>query len=80
MSQYDGHDRIVVFTDQQDHPARTTQLPDVPVYVWDLGGYGRANINTQQPNRYLFSGFSDASFRLINLIEAGQNAAWPWMD
>lgn len=95
-------DRIVVFTDMQDHPAHAEQrlsgarmwdgvtrnglivsqparLPDVPVYVWDLRGYGKANIDTNVSGRYLFSGFSDSAFRLIGLLEAGRNAEWPWM-
>lgn len=95
-------DRIVVFTDMQDHPAaadrrlagsrtwdgsvtnglivpRAARLPDVPVHVWDLRGYGKANIDTNTRGRYLFSGFSDTAFRLIGLLESGANATWPWL-
>ena len=95
MSAWQKHgpfDRIIVFTDMQDHPAqasphdhyrsrhRTPDLPDVPVYVWDLRGYKGSNVNLNQPGRYLFSGFSDAAFRLIPLIEHGLNADWPWLQ
>jgi hypothetical protein len=76
-SQYDGHDRIIVFTDMQDHPARVSSLPDVPVYVFDLAGYGVANVEPR-PGRYLFGGFTDAHFRLLPLIEAGEAEIWPW--
>lgn len=84
---YDGHDRIVVFTDMQDHPARArvgylnpepVELPDVPIYVWDLAGYKGANVDTSVPGRYLMSGFTDAAFKLIAMLEQGLNAAWPW--
>lgn len=86
-----GYDRIVVMTDCQDHPAyvesgrgfygrrRSVALPDVPIYVWDLAGYEATNIDNT-PGRYLFGGFSDAAFKLIALIERGQNAEWPWLD
>jgi hypothetical protein len=84
FTQKRGYDRIVVMTDMQDHPNgggygrnRVANLPDVPVYVWDLAGYQSANIpNT--PGRYLFGGFSDAAFKLISLIERGKDAGWPW--
>ena len=78
-------DRIVVFTDMQDHPAgglygrrRPATLPDVPIYVWDLNGYGAANVDLNEPGRYLFSGFTDTAFRLVPLVETGLDAAWPW--
>lgn len=77
---YGPLDRICVLTDAQDHPSRATLPRDVPIYVWDILGYGKSNINTNEPGRYLFGGFSDACFRLIPLLEAGQSAAWPWIQ
>lgn len=80
---YDGHDRVIVFTDMQDHPgnaqARQSSVDQWPasVYVWDLRGYGRANIAPAR-GRHLFTGFTDAAFRLIPLLEAGRDGAWPW--
>ena len=87
-------DRIIVFTDMQDHPAspseghtnyyshrstsrsiRSADLPDVPIYVWDLRGHETANI-PNEPNRYLFGGFTDAAFRMISLLERGRDAKW----
>lgn len=72
-------DRVIVFTDMQDHPSRSGLPADVPVYVWDLGGYGRANINTSEKGRHLLAGFSDASFKLVPLLETGDKADWPWL-
>lgn len=80
LAHYDRHDRIVVFTDGQDHPARQSHLPDVPIYVWDLRGYRATNMDLTTPKRYLLSGFSDASFKLVGLLEAGHDAGWPWED
>ncbi len=74
---YDNHDRVIVFTDMQDNPAAQKKLPNVPVYVWDLRGYGVANIDPGR-GRYLLSGFNDASFGLVNLLERGRNVGWPW--
>ena len=46
----------------QDHPgnahAGIANWP-CPVYVWDLRGYGKANLDTGR-GRYLFAGFTDA--------------------
>lgn len=77
---FDGHDRVFVFTDMQDHPGNARAGIDrwpCPVYVWDLRGYGKANLDTGR-GRYLFAGFTDAAFRLVPLLEAGRDAAWPW--
>lgn len=81
LAEYSGQDRIVVFTDMQDFPSDAgCTLPDVPIYVWDLGGYNATNIDLMQPNRYCFGGFTDAAFRLISLLEAGSDVGWPWED
>ena len=29
-------------------------------------------------NRHTFGGLTDQAFRMIPLLEAGRNAAWPW--
>ena len=79
---YKGHDRVVVFTDMQDHPShmRAGVVPaNVPVYVWDLAGYQTANIEVGA-NRHLMGGLSDKSFGLIEMLERGHDARWPWED
>ncbi|MGW1494954.1 hypothetical protein [Streptomyces sp. NPDC002402] len=30
------------------------------------------------PHRHTFGGLSDAAFRLIPLLESGQDSNWPW--
>lgn len=77
---FDGHDRVFVFTDMQDHPGNARAGVDrwpCPIYVWDLRGYGKANLDVGR-GRYLFAGFTDAAFRLIPLLESGRDATWPW--
>ncbi|MFF3466672.1 TROVE domain-containing protein [Streptomyces sp. NPDC002619] len=79
---YDGHDRVVVVTDEQAF--RTPRVdplaavPEhVPVYTWNLAGYALGH-TAPGPLRYTFGGLSDAAFRLIPLVESGRTAGWPW--
>lgn len=72
-----GHDRTFIFTDMQtaDNRGRTK---NGNVYAFDLSGYSRSSINTNDKGFYMLGGFSDAVFRMVPLLEAGQRAAWPW--
>ncbi|MFD9129735.1 TROVE domain-containing protein [Kitasatospora sp. NPDC059571] len=79
---YSGHDRVVVVTDEQPHRSQTADpfapVPDeVPVYTWNLCGYATGHTPTG-PHRHTFGGLSDAAFRLVPLLEAGQRGRWPW--
>ncbi|MFE0472434.1 TROVE domain-containing protein [Streptomyces sp. NPDC058947] len=51
----------------------------VPVYVWNMAGYTASILETGGANRHCFGGLNDASFGLIQLLEQGKNAPWPWM-
>ncbi|GAA1270370.1 RNA-binding protein [Planotetraspora silvatica] len=79
-----GHDRVVILSDMQTvtgHYAGgvTDAVPaSVPLYGFNLQGYRAAAMPTGQGNRHEFGGFSDASFRLIPLLEAGRSADWPF--
>lgn len=77
---YEGHKRVIVVTDMQNRDTLPEYCPvgkEIPVYVWDLGGYGKANIQPGK-NRHVLAGLSDASFGLIKMLEAGTDAGWPW--
>jgi hypothetical protein len=50
----------------------------VPIYGFNLGGYRPAAMKTGSGNRHEFGGLTDATFRMVPLLEAGRNAAWPW--
>lgn len=81
---YQGHDRVVIVTDEQAwggwHGADPTgQVPaQVPVYTWNLAGYKYGHGPSGTRNRHTFGGLSDAAFRLIPLLEAHRSAVWPW--
>lgn len=73
---FDGHDRIVVLTDEETQDRQTREY-GVPIYTWNLAGYG---VSATDPGRgkYVLAGMSDASFKLIPLLERGKDAAWPF--
>jgi TROVE domain-containing protein len=53
--------------------------PSVPVYVWNLAGYTHGGTPVDaSTNRHAFAGFGDHCFRMIQMIEAGRSATWPW--
>ncbi|WP_155375032.1 TROVE domain-containing protein [Catellatospora vulcania] len=79
---YDGHDRVVILTDEQArwHGARDVahSVPArVPVYTWNLAGY-RLGHTPAAGNRHTFGGLSDAAFAMIPLVEAGDSDRWPF--
>ncbi|GLX40348.1 RNA-binding protein [Streptomyces roseochromogenus] len=79
---YRDHDRVLIVTDEQTAPdgrhGPAEPVPaDVPVYTWNLAGYRPAHGPTG-PHRYTFGGLTDAAFRMVGLIEAGRESAWPW--
>jgi len=75
---YAGHDRVFVFTDEQSRDTESG-LPDVPIYMFNLGGYRTAFTPSGARNRYTFGGFNDSVFKMVPLLEgAARDAAWPW--
>lgn len=57
----------------------TTAVPaSVPLYGFNLGGYRPAAFDAGAPNRIELGGLTDATFRMIPLIEAGRRADWPF--
>lgn len=81
---YSGHDRVLIFTDEQAdrHFARQTILERVkaPIYFWNLGGYRPAVVEMGTNGRYEMAGLSDATFRQIALLEQFRDAGWPWQQ
>ena len=85
---YEKHgpfDRVIVITDEQtwgdipDWWGETVQLKDaipheVPLYVWNLGGYEGA-LSLGDRSRVNLGGLSDASFRMFAFNESHR---WPW--
>ncbi len=77
---YAGHDRVVIVSDMQTMGSNvSTAVPAAtPIYGFNVGGYRATAIPAGAPNRIEFGGLTDATFRMLPLIEAGRNAAWPW--
>jgi hypothetical protein len=89
-----GHDRVVIVTDEQSQPGflpwnsvtwQTGQVAiddlipqDVPLYLWNFGGYKLGAAPSGSGNRHTFGGLTDAAFRIIPLFEAGKSQAWPF--
>ncbi|MFE3052332.1 TROVE domain-containing protein [Nocardia sp. NPDC059239] len=78
---FKGHDRVIILTDEQTHATGNVgrALPEkTPLYTWNLAGY-KAGHAASGPYRHTIGGLSDASFKLIPLLEAGHDGAWPWL-
>lgn len=79
----DGHDRIVVVTDGENNGYRFSSYAaagvpaSTPIYTWNIGGYKLAG-DPGAANRHTFAGMTDAAFKMIPLLEAGRDGAWPW--
>lgn len=73
----DLHDRVVVFSDMQTRVPSFAK-PDCPVYIFNTGGYRATPYAVGENNTYELGGFSDAAFKMIPLLERGQDAGWPW--
>jgi hypothetical protein len=80
---YDDHNRIVIFTDEQSFGttygiAKHVENIKVPIYSFNLAGYGRTPFKQGSNNRYEFGGFTDKVFTMMSLLERGKNAGWPF--
>lgn len=78
------HSRVIVFTDGQSHwngawGIGSVVPADVFMYCFDLAGYKQTDMETG-PRRVQLAGLTDATFKLIDLYERGQNADWPWLN
>lgn len=90
-ARYHGHDRVIIVSDEQTMPAAThyvrggasygvtNAIPEAtPMYCFNLGGYAQAMADWGATNRIELGGLTDATFRMIPLIEAGRHADWPF--
>lgn len=83
-SAYAGHDRVIILSDMQTMGgyyggAVTDAAPQqVPMYGFNLAGYQRGALPSGTGTRHELGGMTDATFRMIPLLEAGRNATWPW--
>lgn len=79
---YAGHDRVFLISDMQTVAGRhgyDAVVPQhVPIYGFNLGGYANVPYAAGLPNRHEFGGLNDATLRAIPLLEAGNDAGWPF--
>lgn len=77
---YAGHDRVIVISDMQTMDGQVTEaIPgSVPLYGFNLGGYGPTAVDFGQPNRVELGGLSDVTFKMIPLVEQGKACDWPF--
>jgi hypothetical protein len=82
---FKGHDRVMVLTDEQAHygwggPVTSAVPAAVPMYTWNLAGYQHGHTPSGTGNRHTFGGLNDQAFATVPMIEAAQNASWPWEE
>jgi hypothetical protein len=83
-SQYDNHSRIVIFTDMQDNRSSHGAIRDlasVPyIHFFNTAGYraSAAPSNAGDDGRFYYGGFSDATFKMMLLLEESNKAGWPF--
>lgn len=79
-------DRVIVITDEQTsfwdgaYSINDAVPADVPLYVWNVGGY-RPAIDMGKRNRMNLGGLTDSAFSLLAYAEMcgeGDTAEWPW--
>lgn len=80
------HNRVIIISDMQLAGYGGTESLDkmiaknTPLYLYNLNGYNTTPAPTGRPNRHQLGGLSDATFRQILNLEAGQQGRWPWED
>jgi hypothetical protein len=77
---YAGHDRVVIITDEQSAGGDVGSVISAatPLYTWNLAGYRIGHASAGQNQRHTFGGLTDAAFKMIPLLEAGQSQDWPF--
>lgn len=83
---FNGHDRVFIFSDMQtmsgyhSHGVTDSVPRSVKMYGFNLAGYAAAAFDAGSRNRIELGGLSDATFRMVPLIEAGRSSSWPWLS
>jgi len=73
--------RVIVVTDEQsaDNADRYNFPKNIPLYFFNLGGYGKSTIPAAgKAMAYNFGGLTDHTFKMIPLLERGVAGDWPF--
>jgi hypothetical protein len=76
---WNGHDRIVIFTDMQTHDfaGKGTRQAKF-VHGFNLAGYATTAFDSALKGRFEYGGFTDATFRLMPILEQFGHGDWPF--
>jgi hypothetical protein len=78
---FSGQGRVVILTDEQAHPAGgSPEVEAKRVYTYNLAGYRTAHNQQGANGSYVFGGLTDVGFEMMVLIEAGEDAGWPFLS
>lgn len=86
------HNRLVIFSDMQDvaglagtpdsgwgyRTYRATVPASVVAYSFNLAGYEHGIVDVSKANRFVLAGFSDSAFRMMSMVERGNDQSWPF--
>lgn len=75
---YDGHDRVVILTDEQAHDSGRYGLPNVSIYTFNLAGYREAHLPSSDNRITIGGGLTDSAFSMIDSIEKIRHGTWPF--
>lgn len=79
--EYKNHDRVFIISDEQTSTSYNPHLvpAHVPLYVFNLGGYAAAYARSGT-NVHSLGGLTDATFKMVEVLEKGRSVQWPWQD
>lgn len=77
---FDGHDRVIILTDEQASYGSSDPGPGVVplIYTWNLAGYRQAQTNNGDRGRYAFGGLADKASAVIPMLESARDGKWPF--
>lgn len=75
---FNGHDRVVILTDEQASAGPDVSYISAPIYTFNLAGYRAGHLPAGARGRYTFGGLTDAGFSAIALLESLKDASWPF--
>lgn len=79
-----NHRRVIVISDMQTmdgtygHGVGHVVPANVALYGVNLGGYRPTPVPAGASMRFEFPALSDATFKMMPLLEAGARCSWPW--
>lgn len=76
-AKFNGHDRVIVVTDEMATVGTPPNLGSARLYVYNVAGY-QMGLTSSGGNYYTFGGLSDAGFRAMEAIESLKDESWPF--